>query len=546
MRFYLTSAAAHEAGFRACKRCLPEATPGSPQWDVRGDVAARAMRLIGEGIVDREGVPGLAARLGYSPRQLQRVMTAELGAGPAALARAQRAQTARALIAGTDLPMSDVAFAAGFGSVRQFNETMREVFAVAPGDLPRRTAGDRRGARQGVGAARSLGGHRGADQGAAALRSVRAAQDGGAPRGESPSSPGDAIRLTVDLPVRQPFDAPGVFEFLAPRALDGVERIDLSDPDRLVYARTLRLPGAPGAARVIAERRPVRGGAARVRGSNATPAVTAAPPSYPDSGPRAAGQPVAEWTLSADLELGALSDLPAAIARLRRLFDLDADPVAVDAALAASHPRLAEGVAATPGMRVPGAADAHEMLARAIVGQQITVGAARGHLSRVAELGPAVSFGFDGLTRLFPTAEECLAVVPDPGPKDVALEPGRPLRLPRRSIVAFRGAMAALASGDLVLDAGRDRAELARDLVALPGIGPWTAAYVTMRVLGDPDVWMRGDVALIAGAKRLGLLEADMPARTAHVELERIAADWSPWRSYAQMHLWRAVAMPAP
>ncbi|MDF2919155.1 MAG: adenosine deaminase, partial [Microbacterium sp.] len=126
--FYATSAAAHEAGYRACKRCLPEAAPGSPLWDVRGDVAARAMRLIADGVVDREGVPGLARRLGYSPRHLTRVLTTELGAGPLALARAHRAHTARALLVGTDLSSADVAFSAGFSSIRQFTETIGEVF----------------------------------------------------------------------------------------------------------------------------------------------------------------------------------------------------------------------------------------------------------------------------------------------------------------------------------------------------------------------------------------------------------------------------------
>ena len=128
--FYLTSAAAHEAGFRACKRCLPEAAPGTPAWDLRRDLTGRAMRLVADGVVDREGVSGLASRLGYSERQLHRLLVAELGVGPLALARAQRAQTARILVETTDLPMADVAFAAGFASIRQFNDTVREVYAA--------------------------------------------------------------------------------------------------------------------------------------------------------------------------------------------------------------------------------------------------------------------------------------------------------------------------------------------------------------------------------------------------------------------------------
>ncbi|MEU4364652.1 Ada metal-binding domain-containing protein, partial [Promicromonospora sp. NPDC023987] len=133
--FYLTSAAAHEAGFRACKRCLPEAAPGTPAWDLRRDLTGRAMRLVADGVVDREGVSGLATRLGYSERQLHRLLVGQLGAGPLALARAQRAQTARALLVGTSLRLADVAFAAGFGSIRQFNDTVAEVFGATPTEL---------------------------------------------------------------------------------------------------------------------------------------------------------------------------------------------------------------------------------------------------------------------------------------------------------------------------------------------------------------------------------------------------------------------------
>src|SRR3954469_14715112 len=139
--FYPSAAAAQAAGFRACKRCLPDATPGSPEWDVAADAAGRAMRLISDGLVDREGVDGLAARVGYTPRHLSRLLTAELGAGPLALARARRAQTARVLVETTDLSLADVAFAAGFSSIRQFNDTVREVYAATPSELRGRRRG---------------------------------------------------------------------------------------------------------------------------------------------------------------------------------------------------------------------------------------------------------------------------------------------------------------------------------------------------------------------------------------------------------------------
>lgn len=138
VRFFATAAAAQAAGYRACRRCRPDATPGSPEWSTRSDVVARAVRLVADGVVDREGVGGLAARLGYGTRQLERLVRAELGTGPLALARAQRAATARLLVETTDLPMTQVAFGAGFASVRSFHATVAQVFATTPGELRRR------------------------------------------------------------------------------------------------------------------------------------------------------------------------------------------------------------------------------------------------------------------------------------------------------------------------------------------------------------------------------------------------------------------------
>ncbi|HEY5262075.1 MAG TPA: DNA-3-methyladenine glycosylase 2 family protein, partial [Solirubrobacteraceae bacterium] len=183
VRFYPSAAAAQQAGFRACKRCRPDAAPGSPEWDGRDDVVARAMRLIADGVVDRSGVPGLAARLGYSARQLQRMLVAELGAGPVAIARAQRAQTARVLIETTELSMAEIAFASGFSSVRQFNDTIRAVFATAPTGLRRRVAG------------------------------------------VSLSSDGAAGTLTLRLPFRRPLCPDNLFGHLAATAVPGVEEV---------------------------------------------------------------------------------------------------------------------------------------------------------------------------------------------------------------------------------------------------------------------------------------------------------------------------------
>jgi AraC family transcriptional regulator of adaptative response / DNA-3-methyladenine glycosylase II len=454
--FYLTSAAAHEAGYRACKRCLPEATPGTPEWNLRRDLAARAMRLIGDGVVDREGVDGLAARLGYTNRHVQRLLVAELGAGPQALARARRAQTARALLVGTDLRIADVAFASGFGSVRQFNDTVREVFAVAPGELR---------ARRPTGAG---------------------------------TVPGGPVRLDLALPVRQPFDAPGTFRFLAVRAVEGVEAADLRDAGRVRYARTLTLPAGPGAVELTATR----------------------------SGPD-------RWDVRADLELTSLSDVATAVARVRRLLDLDADPVAVDAALSAD-PALAPVVSRTPGIRVPGAVDAHELVVRAVVGQQISVAAARTHLGRLARaLGTPHTSRFAGLDLLFPTPGQIAARLAEP-----STDPTRPLRLPARTVATVAAAAADLADGRLVADVGVDPSRLRAELLARPGFGPWTAAYVAMRVLGDPDSWLTGDVALVAGARASGILDHGPTTAATHRHLAERAADWAPWRSYVAMHLW--------
>ncbi|WP_434810547.1 AlkA N-terminal domain-containing protein [Microbacterium sp. bgisy189] len=429
--FYPTSAAAHEAGFRACKRCLPEAAPGSPDWDVRSDVAGRAMRLIAEGVVEREGVSGLASRLGYSPRHLTRLLAAELGAGPLALARAQRAHTARMLLVGTDLPAADVAFSAGFASIRQFNETVREVFGLTPLEL----------------------------------RSRRRASDGAAVGG-----------IDLALPLRGPIDTAGLFDWMRARAIDCVEVAGAED-----YARAIALPGGSAWFRVRRE------------------------------GDR----------LRLQARLQRLSDLPVLVARARRLFDLDADPSAIDTALS-EHPELAPLVARVPGIRVPGAADPHEMLIRAMVGQQITVVAARTALTALtAALGETVET-HEGTHRLFPT----MAAIAEHG--------AGVLRGPQARIRAIVGAAAALASGELTLTSGDDNAAQREALLAMPGIGPWTADYVRMRVTGDPDVFLPGDVAVRAGGAAAGL---PGEARA----LDAWARRTSPWRSSLTAHLWRNV-----
>lgn len=439
--FYETSAAAHEAGYRACKRCLPEAVPGTPAWNVRQDVAGRAMRLINDGVINRDGVAGLASRLGYSPRQLNRILGHELGAGPLSLARAARAQTARTLLVSTSMKLADIAFAAGFSSVRQFNDTIAEVFGMTPTAL--RNAAPGRSARH-------------------------------------PVAGGGTTALTLGLPYRPPFD-PGIFSFLAVRALPGIE---VGTPTS--YARTLRLPHGDARFRVV----------------------------Y-DGGAR-------EGQLTLTVGAVDLRDLPALLSRVRRLFDLDADPEAIDAALAAD-PRLASAVASAPGMRLPGALDPQELLVRAMVGQQVTVAAARTALTQLSAAGSPSSSAGDGLDRLFPT------------PAQIAASEHL-LRGPRRRTESLLQAASAMAAGELEFGYGDDPASLAAKLLPLPGVGPWTAGYVAMRVLGAPDVFLANDAAV-----RNGIRALDIGESTLSLDFR----ETSPWRSYATMHLWRAAAQPA-
>jgi AraC family transcriptional regulator, regulatory protein of adaptative response / DNA-3-methyladenine glycosylase II len=440
MRFYPSAAAAQEAGFRACKRCRPDTSPGSPEWNVRADLAARAMRLIADGAVDRDGVTGLADRLGYSERQVNRVVTAELGAGPLALARAQRAQTARVLIETTTLPLSDIAFAAGFASIRQFNATIRTVFASTPGELRERAA-RRRG-------------------------------------GDAPT-PGT---LRLRLACRPPIDVDRIVRFLGARAIPGVEAVAGG-----VYRRTLQLPNGIG---LVA-----------LRG----------------------GEPGA---IECELQLEDLKDLAPAVQRCRRLLDLDADPATVSGFLERSE-LLRPLVRACPGRRVPGHVDGAELALRAVLGQQVSVAAARKLGTRLTEaygkpLGAMSADGgpeAGGLTHCFPDVDTIAAADPDTLP------------MPRSRARALVGLAAALAAGTVRLDPGANWDEASGQLLALPGIGPWTVGYIRMRALSDPDAFLPTDAGVRHGLAALGAASDPKSA-------ESIAESWRPWRSYALQHLW--------
>lgn len=431
VEFHRTAAAAQGRGFRACKRCRPDATPGSPEWDLRGDAVARAVRSIADGVVDRDGVPGLARRLGYSERHLHRMLVAELGAGPLALARAQRAQTARLLVETTDLAFTDVAFAAGFGSVRQFNDTIREVYAASPSELRRARSGHRASTTSGT--------------------------------------------VTVRLPVRAPFAGTELFRFIGAHTVAGSEFFDGG------LARALDLPHGHGVAVLTLD-----GGEAAVQ---------------------------------AEFRLADWRDLAPAVERVRRWLDLDADPVAVDAALS-TDPALAPLVEACPGIRSPGSVDPFEAAIRTVIGQQVSVSGAATVTARiVAALGEPLTISHDRLTHVFPTPER-LAGAADGD-----------LPLPRQRAATVRRLAQAVVDGEVTLDRSADRQMVRDTLARIRGIGPWSIGHIEMRGFGDPDVFLAGDLVARRGLDRL--------------ELGTGAADrWRPWRSYATRHVWNTVWSP--
>ncbi len=434
VRFFASAAAAQAAGFRACKRCRPDATPGSPDWDVRADIVGRAMRLIADGVVDREGVGGLARRLGYTERHVHRQLLGTVGAGPLALARSQRAQTARILLETTTLPITRIAFASGFQSVRQFNATIQEVFAMSP----------------------------------SALR-VRVRQEG---------RPRDSGSLSLRLPYRAPLDADGLIAFLGLRVAPGVEEVSEGG-----YRRSLRLPHGTG----TVELRP------------------------------------ADGYVHARYWLADLRDLGAAMYRSRLLLDLDSDPHAVTDALD-DDPLLGAIVRANPGRRVPGHVDPHELAVRAVLGQQVSLRGASTLAGRLIDAhGERLERPIGAVTHAFPSAEALAAA-------DLSS-----VGMPSARVRGLSALVAALADGEIVLDGGCDRAETRQQLLALPGIGPWTVEYIAMRALRDPDAFMPSDLGVRHALEQLGHDGAPAAA-------EAVAQRWRPYRAYAVQHLWGSLA----
>ncbi|MEE8580809.1 MAG: AlkA N-terminal domain-containing protein [Myxococcota bacterium] len=433
VRFFACAAAAADAGLRPCLRCRPEASPGTPAWLGTSASVSRALRLIDEGALDQAGIGELANRLGMGERHLRRLFDTHLGASPLAVAQTRRVHFAKKLLDETDLPMTEVAFGAGFSSVRRFNAAIRSTYGRSPSELRAR--------------ARVQGRSSGAT-------------------------------LELRLSFRPPFDWNSLTAFLAVRAIPGVEAVG---PE--AYRRTIRIDGE---AAILEVHHLEQEGCLRLR----VPAAAA-------------------------------RSLVTIAERVRCLFDLGADPNQVTAHLGCD-PGLRRRLRRRPGLRVPGAWDGFELAVRAILGQQVSVARATslsGELVR--HYGEPLSDPDDGLVALFPTA----AVLAEADIAGLGLMPGARAE-------SIRALAAAVRDGTLNLDAPLELESAVAQLMALPGIGPWTAGYIAMRALREPDAFPSGDLGLRRAAAAAGSLP--LPPR----ELEERAEAWRPWRAYAAMALW--------
>jgi AraC family transcriptional regulator, regulatory protein of adaptative response / DNA-3-methyladenine glycosylase II len=439
-RFFASAAAAQEAGFRPCLRCRPETAPDLAFWRGSSNTVSRALSLIADGALDGDeaGMAALAERLGVGDRQLRRLFKQHLGASPVAVAQTRRVLLAKQLIQETRMPLAEVALASGFGSVRRFNETFRALFRRPP----------------------------------RALRRGRAAE------------PDAETGVTLRLSYRPPYDWPAMLEFLAARAIDGVERV--ADG---VYHRTVALDGALGsiAVRHLAEAR----------------------------------------SIGVTIRVASLKALPAIVARTRRVFDVGADIETIGAHLA-RDPLLARLVAARPGLRAPGAWDGFELAVRAILGQQVSVTAARRLAGRLVALcgetlGEAQR-GDGALTHAFPS------------PARLAAADLGALGMPGARRMALKAlAEAALADPQLFRPFGTVEEAVER-LRRIRGVGEWTAQYIALRALREPDAFPASDIGLLRG---VALIAGARPTPAGLIDR---AEPWRPWRAYAAQHLWAADA----
>lgn len=431
--FFACAAGAEDAGFRACRRCRPEAAPGSAAWQGTSATVARAVRLIEGGGLPEGGVPQLAARLGVGERHLRRLFLQQLGASPKAIAQTRRAHFAKHLIEHTALSMTQIALASGFAQARTFNRAMMRSFARTPTELRARRR---------------------------------------APR------PEEARQVVLRIPFAPPMDGSSLLGFLRLRAVPGVEQVDEE-----VYRRTVQCADFRG---VIA--------------------VQIAPKDQP------------YLLLSAPIE--AAPYLAAFVARTRELFDTEAPVQAIFEQLA-SAPELAGAAGRWPGLRVPGAWDHFEVAVRAILGQQISVKGATTLAGRlVQQFGEPLATVSPALTHLFP------------GPERLAAAELERIGLPRARAETIRALARAVHEGGELLELAADLEQALVRLRALPGVGDWTAQYIAMRALREPDAFPAGDLVL-----RKALASGAEPAPVHKVRMQ--AEAWRPWRAYAAMLLWR-------
>ncbi len=433
--FVQTAAAAQEAGFRPCLRCRPETAPDLGAWRGASNTVSRALALIELGALDGDDLETLANRVGVGERQLRRLFRQHLGASPVAVAQTRRVLLAKQLIHETHLPMTEIAMAAGFGSLRRFNEVFLALYQRSPSDLRRSRKGDLSSGAQG--------------------------------------------EISLTLRYRAPYDWPAMLGFLKLRAIAGVETVEGD-----TYARTIGFGAMQGTVSV---------------------------------------RPGPVDRLEASVRFAKLSALPNIIARLRRVFDLSAEPEAIGQHLA-KDPALASLVAARPGLRLPGAWDGFELAIRAVLGQQITVPAAVRLASKlVARYGQPLSAPQPGLTHLFPE------------PALLAQTDLSDLGLPRSRAKTLSAVAAAVIADPDLLSAGHSLEEAVARLRAVPGIGDWTAHYIAMRQLREPDAFPAADVGLMRA-----LADADGNRPDAAALLQRAQA-WRPWRAYGAQHLWASL-----
>jgi AraC family transcriptional regulator of adaptative response / DNA-3-methyladenine glycosylase II len=436
VRFFGCAAAAEEAGFRPCRRCRPETAPGTPAWEGTSAIVSRALRLISQGLSDDINLEKLAERVGIGSRHLRRLFIQHIGVAPKAVLRTQRLHFARQLIDETDQPMTRIAFASGFNSVRRFNQAILKSFRASPTVLRHMARRD---------------GHAGGE-------------------------------LAMRLAYRPPLDWKSLLNFLRARAIPGVESVENG-----AYRRSIEVDGEAG----IIEA------------------------SHAGDGPY----------LAIRMQLPGTARLAHIIDCIRRLFDLNADPVRIAETLD-EDPVLRRAVRALPGLRLPGAWDPFEVMVRAVLGQQISVKAASTLAGRIARRfgKPIVDRSPSQITHVFPNAE----VLSDADLRAVGLTAAR-----ARTI---RNMAAAVCDGSLRLDSSPGLDAVVESMMAIDGIGEWTAQYIAMRAFSEPDAFPFGDLGLRRAVSKDGAL-------ISNAALKQMAERWRPWRAYAAIYLWNSLGL---